>query len=167
MLKLAHIVAHQASSFCMLFGSISLQPFAPEAPCVAGDKIHCGRDDEDEMMPSVFGERAQVIARLEAGITALLAGELTRRVAYGRHALQTGKPGFGPGFPRLYCQVSGGGTRGHRLRCSRHSTMPPVDGCSSCPGCLCRYRSACCSARCWARERSRWVRPRMWRYLRS
>jgi hypothetical protein len=42
----------------MLSGSISLQPFAPEAPCVVGDKFLRSRDDDDEMMPSMFGERA-------------------------------------------------------------------------------------------------------------
>jgi hypothetical protein len=36
---------------------------------------------DDKMMPSMFGVREQVIARLEAGITAPIADELTRRVA--------------------------------------------------------------------------------------
>ena len=34
-----------------------------------------------EMMPSMFGERAQVIARLEAGIIDLLSNEITKRAA--------------------------------------------------------------------------------------
>ena len=34
-----------------------------------------------EMMPRMFGERAQVIARLEAGIADLLANEITTRAA--------------------------------------------------------------------------------------
>jgi hypothetical protein len=33
------------------------------------------------MMPSMFGERAQVIARLEAGIANLLANEIMKRAA--------------------------------------------------------------------------------------
>jgi hypothetical protein len=32
-----------------------------------------------EMMPSMFGERTQMIARLEAGIIDLLANEITKR----------------------------------------------------------------------------------------
>jgi hypothetical protein len=46
-----------------------------------GGKFLRSRDDDDEMMPSMFGERAQAIVRLEAGITALLANEITRRAA--------------------------------------------------------------------------------------
>jgi len=51
----------------------------------------------------MFGERAQVIARLEAGIAALVANEITRRAAKGRHVARVTlcrleKPGFGPGF---------------------------------------------------------------------
>lgn len=34
-----------------------------------------------EMMPSLFGERAQVIARLEAGIMNLLSNEIGKRAA--------------------------------------------------------------------------------------
>jgi hypothetical protein len=34
-----------------------------------------------EMMPSMFGERAQVIARLEAGIIDLLSNEIAKRAA--------------------------------------------------------------------------------------
>ena len=34
-----------------------------------------------EMMPRMFGERAQVIARLEAGIADLLANEIATRAA--------------------------------------------------------------------------------------
>jgi hypothetical protein len=37
--ELAHIVAQAGFEIRMLFRSISLQPFAPEAPCVVGDKI--------------------------------------------------------------------------------------------------------------------------------
>ena len=65
----------------MLSGSISLQPFAPGRHAWWVDKFFRGRDDDDEMMPSMFGVREQVIARLEAGITAPIADELTRRVA--------------------------------------------------------------------------------------
>jgi hypothetical protein len=34
-----------------------------------------------EMMPSLFGERAQVIGRLEAGIIELLRDEIVKRAA--------------------------------------------------------------------------------------
>jgi hypothetical protein len=34
--ELAHIVAQAGFEIRMLFGSISLQPFAPEAPCAVG-----------------------------------------------------------------------------------------------------------------------------------
>ncbi|HTF64505.1 MAG TPA: hypothetical protein VK638_17620 [Edaphobacter sp.] len=46
------------------------------------DNIACHEAERIyEMMPSMFGERAQVIARLEAGIIDLLANELTKRAA--------------------------------------------------------------------------------------
>ena len=66
MLKLAHIVAHQGSSFaCASVNSIWLQSFVLEAPCVAGNTISPQPRCDDKMMPSMFGVRVQVIARLE------------------------------------------------------------------------------------------------------
>ena len=38
-----------------------------------------------EMMPSMFGERAQVIGRLEAGILELLRNEIVKRAASELH----------------------------------------------------------------------------------
>ncbi len=46
------------------------------------DNIACHEAERIyEMMPSMFGERAQVIARLEAGIIDLLANEIMKRAA--------------------------------------------------------------------------------------
>jgi hypothetical protein len=46
------------------------------------DNIACHEAEQIyEMMPSMFGERAQVIARLEAGIANLLANEIMKRAA--------------------------------------------------------------------------------------
>jgi hypothetical protein len=46
------------------------------------DNIACHETERIyEMMPSMFGERAQVIARLEAGIANLLANEIMKRAA--------------------------------------------------------------------------------------
>jgi hypothetical protein len=44
------------------------------------DNIACHEAERIyEMMPSMFGEKAQVIARLEAGIIELLSNEISKR----------------------------------------------------------------------------------------